>query len=170
MGDILKFIFVFNYSLYFSDFIEIIGIVVNFFLAIWIVRTIQNKLTNKRVLKDHFMCEIKELRIEYNLFIKDCYDGKLIPRDTLRWFKLRNIKNNHLMNDINELYNVNSIDLNSFQNDLRDLITNSNEYSANYRANTDVIFKYSTKRDLDLIQARYYGLFNKLIRFVNDSN
>ena len=84
MGDVLKFIFVFNYSLDFSDYIEITGIIVNFFLAIWIVKTIQNKLTNKRVLKDHFISEIKELRVEYNAYIKDCYDGKLIPKETLR--------------------------------------------------------------------------------------
>lgn len=170
MGDILKFIFVFKYSLDFSDFIDVFGIIVNFFLAIWIVKTIQNKLTNKRVLKDHFISEIKELRVDYNLFIKDCYDGNLIPKDTLRWFKLRNIKNTHLMNDVNELYNISSDDLNSFQSDLSDLITNSIEYSSNYRSNHVVIFKASTKRELDLIQARYYGLFNKIIRSVNDSN
>ncbi|MDR2684961.1 MAG: hypothetical protein LBB53_06235 [Prevotellaceae bacterium] len=34
-----------------SDYISIVGIVVNSILAVWIVRTIQNKLTNKRVLK-----------------------------------------------------------------------------------------------------------------------
>jgi len=170
MGNALKFVFVFNYSLDFSDFIEVIGILVNFCLAIWIVKTIQNKLTNKRVLKDHFISEIKDLRVDYNEYIKNCYSGNLIPQDTLRWFKLINIKTIHLMNDVTDLYNVTSPELNSFHNDLRDIITNAPEYSANFRLNSPVVFTSATKRRIDLIQLNHYGLFNKLVRLVNDCN
>ncbi|SHG37471.1 hypothetical protein SAMN05443549_103432 [Flavobacterium fluvii] len=170
MGDALKIFVVFNCSLDFSDCIEIFGIIVNFFLAIWIVRTIQNKLNNKRVLKDHFISEIKELRIEYNDYIKNCYAGNLIPQDTLRWFKLINIKTIHLMGEISNLYKVNCPELNSFHNDLRDIITNAPEYSTNFRRNNPVAFSSITKRQIDLIQLTHYGLFNKLIRLVNDAD
>lgn len=170
MDDLLNFFILFKISLDFSDFIEIAGIVVNFFLAIWIVKTIQNKLTNKRVLKDHFICEIKELRVEYSEYIKKCYAGNLVPQDTLRWFKIVNIKATHLMNDVEELYKINCPELTLFHNDLRDAITNSNEYSQNFRANNPVSFNARTKRTIDLIQLAHYGLFNKLVRHVNDSN
>jgi hypothetical protein len=170
MDDVLKFFVVLKFSLEFSDYIEIFGIIVNFILAIWIVQTIQNKLTNKRVLKDHFICEIKELRLEYNDYIKNCYAGNLIPQETLRWFKLINIKTIHLMNDVQDLYKVSCPELTSFHNDLRDIITNSTEYSTNFRPNTPVVFSSITKRQMDLIQLTHYGLFNKLVRLVNDAN
>lgn len=172
MGDALKFFVVFNCSLDFSDCIEIFGIIVNFFLAIWIVKTIQNKLTNKRVLKDHFICEIKELRAEYIEYIKNCYAGTIVPQDTLRWFKLINMKKNHLINDVRELYHVSCPELNSFHNDLHDIITNSPEYSANFRMNNTVVLSSSTKRRIDLIQIRHShnSLFNKFVRLVNDAD
>lgn len=170
MGDGLKFYFVFNYSLDFSDYIEIFGIVVNSFLAIWIVKTIQSKLTNKRVLKDHFISEIIELRIDYNSYIKDCFDKKVLPKDIPRKFKLIHTKKTHLMKDVMELYKISCPDLDIYHDELREIITNSSEYNANYRSNTPVAFTHNTKRQIELIQSTHYGLFNKLIRFVNDSN
>ena len=74
------------------------------------------------------------------------------------------------MNDVRELYKITSPELNNFHNDLREIITNSTEYSQNYRANNPVIFTSITKRKLDLIQSTHYGLFNKLIRHINDFN
>ena len=47
--------FNFNFDISFSELIDILSIVVNSFLAIWIVKTIQNKINNKIVLKDHFI-------------------------------------------------------------------------------------------------------------------
>jgi hypothetical protein len=38
-----------------SDWISIITLIVNSGLAIWIVSTIQRKMNNRRVLKDHFI-------------------------------------------------------------------------------------------------------------------
>ena len=56
-----------------SDWISIIGIIINSSLSIWLVITIQNRLTNKRVLKDHFITEIKDIRSEYKIFLNNLY-------------------------------------------------------------------------------------------------
>lgn len=170
MGDALRFIFSFNFTLDFSNFIDILGIIVNSLLALWIVQTIQNKLANKRVLKDHFISEVKDIRTEYNEYIKDIYGERLIPRETLRAFKLLNIKKDNLLSDIADIYKVAEPNLNSFHVDLRELITNSPEYSANFRNNSPVSFSGVTKIKLDRIQVNYNGVFNKLIIKINDAN
>ena len=48
-----------------SDLINFIGILVNAYLAYWIVKKLQDKVNNKRVLKDHFINETKELNEVY---------------------------------------------------------------------------------------------------------
>lgn len=74
-----------------SDIIAIIGVIINAFLAIWIVKTLQNNLANKRYLKDHLIQEVKDLRSEYKKFLNELYQGKLRPKQILPWFKLMNI-------------------------------------------------------------------------------
>ena len=64
-------------SLEAADWIALFGVLVNAGLAYWIVRTIQNNLTNKRVLKDHFINEIKEIRNDYKTCLNNLYSNKL---------------------------------------------------------------------------------------------
>ena len=169
MGTSIDFNFLFNFNLDFSDFIEILSICVNAALGFWIVRTIQNKLTNQRVLKDHFISEIKDLRAEYNEFIKKMYSGLVEPQETLRWFKIASIKKNHLLTDIRDIYTTGDDKLDEFHNKLHDIVINSNEFIMNYRANSPISSSRITHRKLDNIQATYNGIFNKLIIMVNDS-
>lgn len=169
MAKTLGIVFIFNYTFDFSDIISALGIIVNSILAIWIVKTIQNKLTNKRVLKDHFISEIKDIRNEYNQYIKNIEKGNIKPQESPRWFKLQNIKLDHLMNHINEIYNIPFPQLITFHSELRELITNSSELISNYRNNTPVTFSTTTIRKLDRIQSKYIGIYNKLIIKINDS-
>lgn len=169
MGEALKIVFVFNYNFDFSNFIDFLAIVVNSILAIWIVKTIQNKLTNKRVLKDHFISEIKDVRTEYNDYMKDIYADRIVPQETLRWFKLLNVKRIHLMSDITSIYKVTFLEWNNFHTDLRELVTNCPEFNANFRSNSAITFSLATKRKLDIIQRQYNGIFNKLIIGINDA-
>lgn len=169
MGNALKIVFVFNWSFDFSNVIDAIAIIVNSGLAIWIVKTIQNKLTNKRVLKDHFISEIKDLRYDYNEYIKSAYSGDLLPKSITRWFKIKNIKKNHLVGHLNRLYSVSASDLNTFHKELRELITNSPEYIANFRDNSPLVFTVITKIKIDKLQTKYFDVFNKIIIDINDS-
>lgn len=169
MGDALKVVFVFNWNLDFSNIIDVLAIIVNSALAYWIVKTIQNKLTNKRVLKDHFISEIKDLRLDYDECVKSAYAGTLEPKNITRWFKIENIKKNHLLKYLGDIYGVEIRDLNKFHVELRELFTNSPEYTANYRGNVPLLFSISTKREIDKLNIKYYHVFNKIIIEINDS-
>lgn len=172
MGNTLDILFgvKFDIALDFSNFIDILGIAVNSVLAVWIVRTIQKKLTDKRVLKDHFISEVKDLRTDYDEFIKSLSSGTVLPKDGLRWFKSTNIKKRRMLQYLANLYKIQCSDLNNFHREFTELITNSNEFVANYRNNTPVDFSSATLRALDRIQLRYVGMFNSLIVAINDAN
>lgn len=51
--------------------LTLIGIVVGALVAVWVVKVIQNKLTDDRVLKDYFISEIKDIRDQYRSFVND---------------------------------------------------------------------------------------------------
>ena len=52
-----------------ADWINIASVIVNICIAIWITHILQNKFTNNRTLKDHFINEIKDVRAEYKGFL-----------------------------------------------------------------------------------------------------
>ena len=73
-----------------GDQITILGLIVNSLLAYWIVSAVQSKLANKRVIKDYYICELKEIRSEYKTFLNQLFKGSICllytspsPRDGL---------------------------------------------------------------------------------------
>jgi hypothetical protein len=152
-----------------SNWIDVGGIVINAFLAFWIVRTIQNKLTNKRVLKDHFICEVKEIRLEYKNFLSDLYANKTIPSDIIPWFKLMNIKVSNLMELLNQIYGINKEKLYPYQNDLRELITENEDFIRCFNADKLELSDVSRKQFIQFQQNNYH-LFNEVIIAINDKD
>ena len=74
-----------------ADWINIASVIVNICIAIWITHILQNKFTNNRTLKDHFINEIKDVRAEYKGFLNRLYSNSTNPKELLPWFKLMNI-------------------------------------------------------------------------------
>ncbi|TYA78538.1 hypothetical protein [Seonamhaeicola marinus] len=151
-----------------SDIIAIVGVIVNSLLAIWIVKTLQNNLTNKRYLKDHVIEEIKDLRNEYKKFLNELYQGRLKPKQILPWFKLMNIKTQDVMEIINQKYGLDKESLKSYQIELRNMVTEQEEFSENFKQNKCFTLKESSLRDLLLFQQNNNSKFNQLIIDIND--
>lgn len=151
-----------------SNWIDLIGIIVNAGLAYWIVRTIQNKLTNKRVLKDHFINEIKEIRAEYKGCLNNLYSNNTNPQRIIPWFKLMNIRVADLMVLINEKYKIDEKKLKPYQNELRELITNNNDFINQFK-NDKIVFSEASRSELIKFQHTHNKLFNEIIIAINDS-
>ena len=151
-----------------ADWIAIAGIVVNSVLAVWIVRTIQNRLTNKRVLKDHFITEIKEIRTEYKCFLNNLYASKTVAKTIIPWFKLMNIKVNDIMDLINEKYKIDKAILNPYQNDLREMITENEDFIKQFESENSIDFSEISKTQFIKFQQDNNRLFNKIIVKIND--
>lgn len=155
-------------SLAAADWIALLGVAVNAGLAYWIVRTIQNKLTNKRVLKDHFINEIKDIRAEYKGCFDNLYSNNTHPQRIIPWFKLMNIRVADLMALIKEKYKIDEKKLDPYQNELRELITNNNDFITQFR-NIKVDFSEESRIELIKFQQRHNKLFNEIIIAINDA-
>jgi len=158
----------FQCSLETADWIELGSVIINAILAYWIVRTIQNKLTNKRVLKDHFITEIKDIRSEYKNCLNNLYSNSTHPHRIIPWFKLMNIKVDDLMTLINTKYKIDKSKLKPYQIELRDLITNNHDFMAQYNSEK-VIFSESSRSQLIKFQQSHNQLFNEIIIAINDA-
>lgn len=145
------------------------GLLVNAFLAFWIVKTIQNRLANKRVLKDHFISEIKEIRNEYRNCLSNLYSCKTHPRIVIPWFKLMNIKVNDVMSVLNSKYSIDKNYLLPYQHDLQEMITNNEDFINQFKNDNNVTFTESSKIQFIKFQQENNQLFNDIIIKINDS-
>lgn len=152
-----------------SDWVEIFGIIVNAGLAFWIVRTIQNKLTNKRVLKDHFINEMKEIRSEYKNCLNNLYSDQTMPKRVIPWFKLMNVKVNDILLVANQKYKIDKTKLIAYQRELQELITNNEEFIIQFKTAKTVVFSEHSKATFIKFQQDNNHLFNDIIIAINDA-
>ena len=153
-----------------TDLVSIVGILVNAGLAYWIVRTIQNNLTNKRVLKDHFIAELKEIRNEYKTCLSNLYSNKSNSKSIIPWFKLMNIRVTDLVNYLNKKYKVDLVALNPYQNELRELVTNNADFISQFKSKKPIVFSDISRLSLIKFQQEHNHIFNDLIVKINDCN
>lgn len=152
-----------------ADWIALLGIIVNSALALWIVRTIQNKLTNKRVLKDHFISEIKEIRNDYKTCLNDLHSNSTYAKRVISWFKLMNIKVDDLMTIMNNKYKIDKDKLKPYQRDLQELITNNEDFTKQFESDKPIIFTENSKGQFMKFQQEHNQLFNDIIVAINDA-
>lgn len=153
-----------------SDWIALFSIVINSLLAIWIVKAVQIKLTNKRVLKDHLISEIKDIRIDYRNMFEQLSNNKLRPKTIVPWFKLMNIKTKDLLSIAKDKYNIRQDTLEPYQIELRETITELEEFVGSYKKNSKICLSQTSHGIITKFQQQNNHVFNKLIIAVNDSD
>lgn len=156
-------------SLSSSDWISIISLIINSLLAIWIVITIQKKLRNRRVLKDHIINEILDIRLSYKRQVEKIHSSKAKPKELLPWFKLMNVKVINLMDIANSKYGIDKQIFDPFQTQLRFIITEDQGYINSFKNNQEVELTDHTKQILlKFLQENNYR-FNSAIVSINDA-
>jgi hypothetical protein len=153
-----------------TDLVSIFGILVNAGLAFWIVNTIQKKVTDRRILKDHFINEIKEIRNDFTLYLTALYRGQVKVKEILPWFKLMNIKINDLTSLICQKHKcIDKDPLSPYQIDLANLITESKDFNGQYKHGDKFVLSEELRNELIVFQQNNHNLFNTLIIKINDS-
>lgn len=152
-----------------ADWIALAGIFINAGIGIWIVLILQNKLANKRVLKDHLIAEVKNISVQFQSYFESLINNQVKAQDVTPWFKLMNIKIDDVMTIIAARFKINKKLLNPFQNDLRELITNHEDYINQYQSNSPIILSQNLLSILMKFQQDNNSLFNTLIIGINDS-
>jgi len=153
-----------------AEWVSLIGIIVNSLLAYWIVKTIQNRLTNKRVLKDHFINEIKDKRNEFKSYLNKLYSNQITGKKAIPWFKLMYIKVDDIMSLIDLKYKINKQLLNPYQIELRELITENSDFINQFQSDTPIQFSEESKSKFIIFQQKHNHLFNEIIIRINDSD
>ena len=152
-----------------SDWVNIFGFAVNAGLAIWIIKTIQYNQNNRRVLKDHFISEVKDLRNAYKDCLNNLHSDKTYPQAVTPWFKLMNIKVNDLIVILNSKYKIQIDKLLPYQPELPELITDSDDFINQFKGDKPVKFSQETKKSIIRFQQQHNQLFNELIILINDA-
>lgn len=152
----------------YGDTINLIGLIVNFILGIIIVVVIQKRETDRRVLNDHLIEEVKDLRNDYRIFFQRLEKG-IKPQEIASWFKLTNIKSNDLL-DLIAIKNpsIQTNYLKPFQKELKDIISDSKEYEENYFPNNKFKLKSATVVKVQRFRQQHDSLFNQLIVQINE--
>lgn len=152
-----------------AEWIDLLGIVINVALTVWIVKVIQNRLTNKRTLKDFYIADIKDIRTEYADFLKKLHAGLVSGQSVLSWFKSMNMRVNDLMQHVSKRYGIDKQLLNPYQNTLRDLITDDSAFELQYTSEA-IKFSEQTRSKFYQFEQRNSTLFYEIIGKINDAN
>ena len=156
------------YCLSNSDIISLISLIVNIFLTIWIVKTLQKNLANKRYLKDYLITEIKDLKAEYGKFLSELYSGKSKPKRITPWFKLMNIKVRDTMEIVPKKYKIDKEILKNYQIELRNFVTDLEEFKSSYKDNEMVVLKEESMVELMKFHRNNNSKFSSLIIKINE--
>jgi len=156
------------YCLSNSDIISLISLIVNIFLTIWIVKTLQKNLANKRYLKDYLITEIKDLKAEYGKFLSELYSGKSKPKRITPWFKLMNIKVRDTMEIVPKKYKIDKEILKNYQIELRNFVTDLEEFKSSYKDNEMVVLKEGSMVELMKFHRNNNSKFSSLIIKINE--
>lgn len=151
-----------------SDIINLVGLILHSILAVYIVIILQKNLANKRHLKDFLISEIKDLRHEYKKFLNELCSGNLRTRKITPWLKLLNIKSYNTLKIINEKYKVKKNYLNSYQVELRNLVTELEEFNLSYNENKKLDLEEESFSKLIKFQQANSSKFSSIIIMINE--
>lgn len=149
--------------------VELIGIIVNAFLAIWIVTQIQKNQNNERSIKDHFINEVIELRVDCRNFLKSVYLGSKTQNEIISSLQLIGIKSTHLMNVLNFSFRLDKSYLDRYIYELNQIITGDSNFEQGKSPDAKIEITKKTQKDLLKFQSDHQHTFNGLILGINEA-
>jgi len=152
-----------------ESIVNLIGIAINSGLAWWIVSNIQKNQSNERSIKDHFIDEVKELRIDCKNFMTSIYSGKKPHKDIVPSLKLIGIKASQLINVLNYCFRIDKDYFSQYLVDINTIITDDPNYISCANPDDKVRLSPETLKKLMRFHSLYQNRFNNLIIYVNES-
>lgn len=162
-----------------SDIIALIGLIVTFlsiiinsYLAYWIVKNIQAKQTNQRFLKDFLISEILKIKEEYESEYGKWLSGETPPRGlTLTWLRGMKIKTNELIDLLDDKKNnIPFTQLKQYNPNLNEFLSENKDFIKQYGSAIKIEFSDKSKQDLLLFKQRHHNIFMKSIIEINDND
>lgn len=138
-------------------------------LTYWLVSVVQNGINNRRLLKDHYIREILEIRSDYFDLFRSLQNGELKSKDVAYRFQQLSIRVDDLMPGIIEDFGLVKDDLSAYHLNILTGVSELDEYQRKYKRNSKVFTTIKSKEALQEIHRCSIGTFNAIIRQINGS-
>lgn len=150
-------------------FISLLGVIATTWVAIWLGRRIQSRLTDHRNLKDYFISELIWIRDQYRTFDNDLLNGNVDSGDVLSRFKLISVRANDLLTSINDKCGIDTAVFKEFHLALLTLISDCESMVKGIRKNNKVVLTKAEKLQFSNIQQKYVHIFNDAVIRINET-
>lgn len=140
------------------------------YVAYSVGAVVQRELTNRRILKDHFIREILEVRQEYLNLIRRLLNGEVKCRDVQTLFRQISMRVDDLAPILNEEFGCDANTLSDCHLQLLTGIEKIPEYENGWTRNREIFASYEGREALREIGTRSYRTFNQVVRQINEAN
>lgn len=153
-----------------SEFISICEILVNAILILWIAYFIQKSQVNSRTLKDYYISEVNNIKVEVSNYLDNVESSTVYPKEIQNWFFLKLAALRHINEILNSKYEIKSDIIISDLIDLQNIMEDDFEFLINYRRNNAFRFEELTLQMIRDFRAQKLQVFHQTIVLINDYN
>ena len=146
------------------------GIIAGAIIAVKVVKSLQSRLTDSRVLKDYFINEIREIRKEYRTYITDLLKGNIDAQSVVPWFKIMGIRVNDMLDSADSIYHIKNDSFSKYHINLLTTVTESDSFIKCYKKNCKVLFDRQETILILNVQKDFIHVFNEAILLINNAN
>ena len=143
--------------------LTILEIVVTTFVAVWVVRSVQRKLDNERILKDYLANELIDLRSELRAFIEKLISSDIKANSIKREHHLLSIRMKDLLDVMNKKFNIDKKYLKVYRQNLLKIVEEDASYQDYSQKDVMIALSQSTIDKLHDIRTKNDHLFNDIL-------
>lgn len=143
--------------------IGVLEIIVTAFVAVWIVRSVQRKQENDRVLKDHLAHELINLRADVRTFLEKLMNGTIKAQHIKREHHLLSIRMRDILGALNKKYGVDKQKLKAYRSPLLKIVEEDEDYQQKCQGDELVSLSKETTLKLHEIRINNDHVFNDIL-------
>lgn len=143
--------------------LAVFEIVVTTFVAVWVVRSVQRKMDNDRVLKDFLAHELIDLRCDVRTFIDKLISGNIKANSIKREHHLLSIRMKDLLNAMYDKYKIDKRSLKMYRQNLLKIVEDDNLYQDNCQEDVMIVLSQDTIDKLHDLRIKNDHKFNDIL-------
>jgi len=143
--------------------VGVLEIIVTAFMAVWVVRSVQRKLENDRILKDYLARELIALRADVRTFLENLINGSLKGKVIKREHHLLSIRMKDLLSVLNKRYNVDKQCLKSYRMNLMKIVEEDDVFQQKFESEDFVTPLKETTLKLHDLRVKNDHVFNDIL-------
>lgn len=147
-----------------------LSIIVTAFMAVWVVRSVQQKIDNERTLKDHLAHEIIDLRKDTRSFFAVVIKGGLKAGEIKRGHYRLSTHVNDLLTLLNKKYKIDKKYLKAYRQNVMKIIEKDDAYTNAFAGNEVVTLNDNTVAELHKVEVDNDHLFNDILLKIYEQN